>query len=65
MSIERRTLSTRQVAALLGITEHTVGRMAQRGELPAMRAGRKWLFPTTRFYTEVLGEPAPRQEGEQ
>lgn len=62
MQTERRTLSTREVAGLLGVTEHTVGRMAQRGELPVVRAGRKWLFPTGRFFKEVLGEQPPGHE---
>jgi excisionase family DNA binding protein len=48
------------VAALLGVNEHTVGRMAKRGEIPgAFRAGRLWRFPTSRVYRELLGTEPP------
>lgn len=56
---QRRTLTTREVAALLGISEHLVGRMAARGEVPALRCGRLWRFPTARIYREVLGIEPP------
>jgi excisionase family DNA binding protein len=55
------TLTTREVAALLRVEEHLVGKMAKRGEIPgAFRAGRLWRFPTTRVYRELLhAEPPP------
>lgn len=37
-------LSAREVAALLGLEEHTVYESAARGELPARRVGRRVLF---------------------
>lgn len=56
-------LTTREVAGLLGVNEHTVGRMAQRGEIPgAFRAGRLWRFPTVRVYRELLGAEPPTRE---
>jgi excisionase family DNA binding protein len=54
------TLTTAQVAVLLRVNEHTVGRMAKRGEIPgAFRAGRLWRFPTSRVYRELLGTEPP------
>ncbi|MGH2781359.1 MAG: helix-turn-helix domain-containing protein [Thermoleophilaceae bacterium] len=37
-------LSTSEVADLLGIPRSTVHELARRGELPARRVGRRWLF---------------------
>jgi excisionase family DNA binding protein len=43
------SLTTVQVAALIGANEHTVGRMAKKGEIPgAFRIGTRWRFPTAR-----------------
>jgi excisionase family DNA binding protein len=37
-------MSTREVADLLGIPRSTVYELARRGDLPARRVGRRWLF---------------------
>jgi excisionase family DNA binding protein len=37
-------LSTTEVAELLGIPRSTVYELARRGDLPARRVGRRWLF---------------------
>jgi excisionase family DNA binding protein len=37
-------LATTEVAELLGIPRSTVHHLARRGELPARRVGRRWLF---------------------
>jgi excisionase family DNA binding protein len=37
-------LSTSEVAELLGIPRSTVYELARRGDLPAPRVGRRWLF---------------------
>lgn len=58
-----RTLTPREAALLLGISEHLVGRMATRGEIPAIRCGRLWKIPATRFYRECLGEEPPPSNG--
>lgn len=64
MQAESRTLNPREVARLLGVSEHLVGRMAARGELPAIRCGRLWKFPVARFYREVLGEEPPGERSD-
>jgi excisionase family DNA binding protein len=37
-------LSSGEVSELLGIPRSTVHHLARRGELPARRVGRRWLF---------------------
>lgn len=56
------TYTTAEVAALLGVSEHTVGTMCRRGALPFIwggKEGSKRLFPAARFYREVLGIEPP------
>jgi excisionase family DNA binding protein len=52
-------LSTTEVAELLGIPRSTVHELARRGELPARRVGRRWLFLRDRIAAAVtpLDEP--------
>ena len=53
-------LSTSEVADLLGIPRSTVHQLARRGDLPARRVGRRWLFLRDRLAAAVtpLDEPA-------
>jgi excisionase family DNA binding protein len=53
-------LSTSEVAELLGIPRSTVHELARRGELPARRVGRRWLFLRDRVAAAVapLDDPA-------
>ena len=53
-------LSTTEVAELLGIPRSTVHELARRGDLPARRVGRRWLFLRDRLAAAVapLDEPA-------
>jgi excisionase family DNA binding protein len=52
-------LSTTEVAELLGIPRSTVHALARRGELPARRVGRRWLFLRDRLAAAIapLDEP--------
>lgn len=61
-------LSTSEVAALLGIPRSTVHELARRGDLPARRVGRRWLFIRDRIAAAIapLDDPAawrPRRRG--
>jgi excisionase family DNA binding protein len=53
-------LSTAEVADLLGIPRSTVHELARRGDLPARRVGRRWLFLRDRLAAAVtpLDDPA-------
>lgn len=42
-------LSTEEVARRLGVDPVTVRRLAQRGELPAVRVGKQWRFDADRI----------------
>ena len=46
-------LSTTEVAELLGIPRSTVHELARRGDLPARRVGRRWLFLRDRIAAAV------------
>lgn len=53
-------LSTTEVAELLDIPRSTVHELARRGELPARRVGRRWLFLRDRIAAAIapLDDPA-------
>jgi excisionase family DNA binding protein len=46
-------LSTSEVAELLGIPRSTVYELARRGDLPARRVGRRWLFLRDRLAAAI------------
>lgn len=46
-------LSVREVAELLGIPRSTVNELARRGELPARRVGRRWIFLRDRLAAAI------------
>jgi excisionase family DNA binding protein len=56
-------LSTTEVAELLGIPRSTVYELARRGDLPARRVGRRWLFLRERVAAAIapLDDPAARR----
>ncbi|MBD0282782.1 MAG: helix-turn-helix domain-containing protein [Thermoleophilaceae bacterium] len=53
-------LSTSEVAELLGIPRSTVHELARRGDLPARRVERRWLFLRDRARR---GDHAARRSG--
>ena len=52
-------MSTREVADLLGIPRSTVYELARRGDLPARRVGRRWLFLRGRLAAAITPLDAP------
>jgi molybdate transport system regulatory protein len=56
-----RTLSCDEAATLLHLNVKQVQNLARSGKLPAVRVGRKWLFPQDQI-EKLLGRPtaAPR-----
>jgi excisionase family DNA binding protein len=52
-------LSTAEAAELLGLPRSTIHYLARRGELPARRVGRRWLFLRDRLAAALapLDEP--------
>ncbi len=53
-------LSTSEVAELLGIPRSTVHHLARRGELPARRVGRRWLFLRDRLAAAIAPLDDPK-----
>jgi excisionase family DNA binding protein len=47
-------LTTRQVAKLLKIHRVTVGKLAQRGEIPGWRVGKSWRFSKSELTKHFL-----------
>jgi excisionase family DNA binding protein len=63
-------LSTTEVAELLGMPRSTVHELARRGELPARRVGRRWIFLRERLAAAIapLDDPAawrPQRDADQ
>jgi excisionase family DNA binding protein len=52
-------LSTSEVAELLGIPRSTVHELARRGDLPARRVGRRWLFLRDRLAAAITPRDDP------
>ena len=52
------TLNVEQTAGLLHLNVKRVQAMARAGKLPAVRVGRKWLFPREQLES-ILGCPVP------
>ncbi len=51
-----KTLSAEEAASLLHLNVKRVQSLARSGKLPAVRVGRKWLFPEEQI-TSLLGCP--------
>jgi len=52
-------MSAKDVAELLALDAKTVRRMAESGQIPALRAGRIWRFRRSVIESLGRGEPAP------
>ena len=57
--------STNEVADLFGIPRSTVYELARRGDLPARRVGRRWIFLRDRLAAAItpLEDPAAWRPG--
>ncbi len=53
--MEALTYSVDEVAALLGIARGVAYESVRNGEIPATRAGRRWLVPRKRFHAWLDG----------
>ena len=54
------TLSASEAAALLHVTPKRAQFLARTGRVPAMRVGRRWLFPRRELEALLRGTPASR-----
>jgi len=52
-------LSAKEAAELLALDAKTVRRMAESGQIPALRAGRIWRFRRSVVESLGRGEPPP------
>jgi excisionase family DNA binding protein len=61
---KRRTLTVEEAAQRLGIGRNAAYLGVQRGEIPAIRLGRRWLVPTDRLDRLLTGEEHPSARGQ-
>jgi excisionase family DNA binding protein len=59
-SADRMVLTPEEVARMLGLHPNSVYSMLKSGELPSVRAGRKWLIPRRRLDAWLGGETHDR-----
>lgn len=57
--MELLTYSVEQVAEMLGVARGVAYEQVRSGEIPAIRVGRRWLIPRTRFHAWLDGEMQP------
>lgn len=55
------TLSASEAASLLHLNVKRIQSLARTGKLPAMRVGRKWLFPRQQLESLLRGTAPPAQ----
>lgn len=58
LEVVRETVSVPEAAAILGIGRNTVYVAVRRGEIPALRIGKRIVIPRGQL-REMLGERAP------
>jgi excisionase family DNA binding protein len=56
----RVTYTVAEVADLLGVSESVIYGMVRAGQLPARRAGRRWVIPRVQFHIWLDGDGAER-----
>ena len=61
--MDRKLLSVREAAALLGISHWRLRRWAKAGLVPAIKVGRRFLFRRPELDRWVLGEAGGRDGG--
>jgi excisionase family DNA binding protein len=59
---ERRTLTIEEAAAVLGIGRSLAYDAARRGEIPAIKIGRRLVIPRERLEALLAGENGERQD---
>ncbi|MDE5062977.1 helix-turn-helix domain-containing protein [Acetobacter tropicalis] len=47
-------IDAQEVASMLGVPKRTIQSMAQRGEIPAAKVGRRWTFSRSRIQDWVM-----------
>lgn len=57
-------LSTRQVAALLGLSERTIRLWAESGAIPARKLGRQWRFRTADVEAWLVSSSDTQADGQ-
>lgn len=55
-SIDRQVFSPEEVAKLVGLHPNSIYSMLKNGELPGIKAGRKWLISKRRFEAWLEGD---------
>lgn len=55
-------ISVAEAAALLGMSERSIARACQRGELIGIKVGRRWLINRTRLYVGLGFESEDKAE---
>ena len=58
--IEREYVTPDQLVAILGLSKNVIYRMLHSGELPSIRAGRRFVIPK-RALVRLLEDPAGAQ----
>ncbi len=66
MGGERLTVSVLEASKLLGISKGLAFEAVRRGEIPALRVGRRWLVPVAALarLLEAAGQPRGKGKGQ-
>lgn len=64
MNTERETLTVREISRILGCGLNQCYDGVRRGEIPAIRLGRRWLIPRGPFRRFLDQRQAQREQGQ-